>query len=55
MVYKKVSNQYEKQDDKHLTKTSMTEFSKWSCKLEVEACVESASKYFNKWKIMGTE
>lgn len=55
IAYKKVSDQYEKNDGKHLTKTSMQAFSNWACKLDVESCVNSASKYFNAWEQNGTE
>jgi len=55
MAYNKVSNLYKKKDSKHLTKTSMSAFSNWACKLEVDACVQSAIKYFNEWQINKTE
>lgn len=50
IAYKKVSNEYKKNDDNHLTKTSMNAFSNWACKLEVEECVNSALNYFNEWQ-----
>jgi len=55
IVYKKVSDQYEKNDGQHLTKTSMEKFSNWACKLDVESCVKSALNYFNAWEKNGTE
>lgn len=55
IAYKKVSDQYEKNDGKHLTKTSMQAFSNWACKLDVESCVESTLNYFNAWEKNGTE
>jgi len=55
IVYKKVSDQYEKNDGQHLTKTSMEKFSNWACKLDVESCVKSALNYYNAWEKNGTE
>lgn len=55
MVYEKVSHQYNKNDSNHLTRTSMNAFSIWACKLEVDSCVQSASKYFNDWQQLGVE
>ncbi|XP_060865932.1 aminopeptidase N-like [Metopolophium dirhodum] len=55
IAYKKVSDQYEKNDGKHLTKTSMQAFSNWACKLDVESCVKSTLNYFNAWEKNGTE
>ncbi|KAL5242092.1 hypothetical protein ACI65C_009502 [Semiaphis heraclei] len=55
IAYKKVSDQYEKNDGKHLTKTSMQAFSNWACNLDVESCVKSALNYFNAWEKDGTE
>ncbi|CAH1723017.1 unnamed protein product [Aphis gossypii] len=55
IAFKKVSDQYEKNDGQHLTKTSMQAFSNWACKLDVESCVKSALNYFNAWDKNGTE
>lgn len=55
IAYKKVSDQYEKNDSKHLTKTSMQAFSNWACKLDVDSCIKSSLNYFNAWEKNGTE